>query len=61
MPKLFKNNFMSLSGFVQAGFSRRSIGAGKEELLDYYHAQFAPRALLKSLLEKRDLGRLLLP
>jgi len=33
----------------------------KEELLDYDLTQDAIRTLLKSLLEKRDLGRLILP
>jgi len=33
----------------------------KEELLDYDLTQDAINTLLKSLLEKRDLGRLILP
>jgi len=43
-------------------FRRRSDRLfSKEELLDYDIAQNAIKALLKSLLEKRDLGRLILP
>jgi len=41
-------------GFAQAGFS-------KEKLLDYDLTQDAIMLLIKSLLEKRDLGRLISP
>jgi len=32
---------------VQAGFSHRSIGAGKEELLDYYNSQFCYKGTIE--------------